>query len=188
MKIGMPILYEFNSIKENILLAERLKLDFIELNLNFSYCRNDLEDELVREELKKILQKNNMELTIHFFDEADFGTFDEITNGYFILLKMYIPYIKDLNIKMINFHLNPGPYVTISGIKNYIYEKEYYSFENRLFSNLNKINKICDENNLKFVIENISIPKYLERTYLLLSQKGYALNYVYFPMCTNHSR
>lgn len=89
---------------------------------------------------------------------------------------------------MINFHLNPGPYVTISGIKNYIYEKEYYSFENRLFSNLNKINKICDENNLKFVIENISIPKYLERTYLLLSQKGYALNYVYFPMCTNHSR
>lgn len=87
MKIGMPILYEFNSIKENILLAERLKLDFIELNLNFSYCRNDLEDELVREELKKILQKNNMELTIHFFDEADFGTFDEITNGYFILLK-----------------------------------------------------------------------------------------------------
>ena len=32
MKLGMPILYEFNSIKENIELAKSLGLDFVELN------------------------------------------------------------------------------------------------------------------------------------------------------------
>ena len=43
MKLGMPILYEFNSIKENIDLAKSLGLDFVELNLNFGYCRDELE-------------------------------------------------------------------------------------------------------------------------------------------------
>ena len=43
MKLGMPILFEYNSIEENINLAKELNLDFIELNLNFGYCRYELE-------------------------------------------------------------------------------------------------------------------------------------------------
>ena len=52
MKLGMPILYEYNSIKENIDLAKKLGLDFIELNLNFGYCRNEMER---YQELEKIV-------------------------------------------------------------------------------------------------------------------------------------
>ena len=43
MKLGMPVLYEFDSVKENVELAKKLNLDFIELNLNFGYCRTFLE-------------------------------------------------------------------------------------------------------------------------------------------------
>ena len=32
MKLGMPILFEYDSIEENINLARKLNLDFIELN------------------------------------------------------------------------------------------------------------------------------------------------------------
>ena len=35
MKLGMPQLYEFDKIEENLVLAKQLNLDFIELNLNF---------------------------------------------------------------------------------------------------------------------------------------------------------
>ena len=40
----MPILYEYNTLKENISLAKKLNLDFIELNLNFGYLRDELEN------------------------------------------------------------------------------------------------------------------------------------------------
>ena len=43
MKVGMPILFEFNTIEENLKLAKELGLDFVELNLNFSYCRKEME-------------------------------------------------------------------------------------------------------------------------------------------------
>lgn len=35
MKIGMPILYEFDSLEENFAFAARGGFDFVELNLNF---------------------------------------------------------------------------------------------------------------------------------------------------------
>ena len=35
IKIGMPQLYEFDTIEENLVLAKKLGVDFIELNLNF---------------------------------------------------------------------------------------------------------------------------------------------------------
>ena len=47
MKLGMPQLYEFDSIEDNLKLAKELNLDFIELNLNFGYCRKEMEDKNV---------------------------------------------------------------------------------------------------------------------------------------------
>ena len=49
MKLGMPILYEFMSIEENVKLAKELNLDFVELNLNFPYCRKDIEDKKIQD-------------------------------------------------------------------------------------------------------------------------------------------
>ena len=42
MKIGMPILYSFDSLLDNFAFASRGGFDFVELNLNFSYCRKAL--------------------------------------------------------------------------------------------------------------------------------------------------
>ena len=119
MKLGMPILYEYNSIKENIDLAKKLGLDFIELNLNFGYCRNEMER---YQELEKIIKESNLEYTIHFYDEADFATYDEVVDAYLILLDKYLNLSKNMNIKLVNVHLNIGPIVTISGERNYIYQ------------------------------------------------------------------
>ena len=174
MKLGMPILFEYNTIQENIELAKKLDLDFIELNLNFSYCRTELEN---NKELYKQLQYANLETTIHFYDEADMATYDEVFNGYFSLLKKYLKRTKKLNTKILNVHLNEGPVVTISGNKNYIYDKEYDVYIERLIRNLRKVEKECNKYNIKLVIENIIIPPYLEKTYYRLIKEGFNFNY-----------
>ena len=58
MKIGMPILYEYNSLIDNVILAKTLGYDFIELNLNFDYCRGELENNQIINYLKEFLLKH----------------------------------------------------------------------------------------------------------------------------------
>ena len=174
MKLGMPILYEYNSIKENIDLAKKLGLDFIELNLNFGYCRNEMEN---FQELEKLIKESNLEFTIHFYDEADFATYNEVVDAYLILLDKYLNLSKNMNIKLVNVHLNIGPIVTISGERNYIYEKEYNLYIERLINNLKKAEDIASKYNVKLVIENIEIPEYLINTYLDLNKNGFSFNY-----------
>lgn len=172
MKLGMPQLYEFDTIEENLILAKQLNLDFIELNLNFGYCRKEMEEG----KLFDLLKKYDIEATLHFYDEADFGSYDEVVNAYLSLLEKYSKLGKGY-IKMINVHNNPGPIVTISGIKNYIYDKEYNEYINRLISNLKKAEEICLENDIKLVIENTNIPNYMIKTYKDLYEVGFKFNY-----------
>ena len=44
MKLGMPQLYEYEKVEDNLILADELGLDFVELNLNFAYCRREMEE------------------------------------------------------------------------------------------------------------------------------------------------
>lgn len=172
MKLGMPQLFEYDNVEDNLKLARKLGLDFIELNLNFGYCRSEMEANKV----KDLLEKYNLEATLHFYDEADFGSYDEVVNAYLVLLEKYAKLGKGY-IKLINVHNNPGPVVTISGIKNYIYDKEYDEYIKRLIKNLKKAEKICNDNDIEMVIENVKIPAYMKKTYKDLHESNFSFNY-----------
>ena len=58
MKLGMPVLFEYNCVEDNLKLAKELNLDFLEMNLNFSYCRECLE----RDEVEDLFNKYNIDL------------------------------------------------------------------------------------------------------------------------------
>ena len=173
MKLGMPILYEYNSLIDNVVLAKTLGYDFIELNLNFDYCRGELENS----QIINYLKESKLEFTIHFFDEFDAAIYDEVVDAYIEILKKYLELSKDLNIKLLNIHLNEGPIVTISGNKNYLYEKEYDLYIKRLINNLNKIKKITDLYGIKLVLENVKTPKFIQETYNDLLKQGFMFNY-----------
>ena len=173
MKIGMPQLYEFDTIEDNLKLAKKLGVDFIELNLNFGYCRTEMEAKTVAD----LLKKYDIEATLHFYDEADLGSYDEVVAAYLVLLERYAKLGKGY-IKQINMHLIPGPVVTISGVKNYIYEKEYDEYIKRLINNFKKAEKICNDNGINMVIENTdNIPEYTTRTYKDLYKAGFKFCY-----------
>ena len=88
MKLGMPILYEYNSLIDNVVLAKTLGYDFIELNLNFDYCRGELEND----QIINYLKESKLEFTIHFFDEFDAAIYDEVVDAYIEILKKYLEY------------------------------------------------------------------------------------------------
>ena len=169
MKIGMPQLFEFDTVEDNLRLGKDLGLDFIELNLNFSYCRKEME----KGGLPDLLERHGLEATLHFYDEADFGSYKEVVEAYLVLLRRYAALGKGY-IRQLNVHLNPGPVVTISGEKHYIYEKEYDEFIARLLENLRKAREICKENEINLVIENTdNIPPFMTRTYKDLAKEGF---------------
>ncbi|MBO4666737.1 MAG: TIM barrel protein [Bacilli bacterium] len=173
MKIGMPQLFEYDNIEDNLILARELNLDFIELNLNFSSLRKAMEEK----KLDCLLSKYNIASTLHFYDEADFGSYDEVVDAYLTLLKRYIKlgkgYIKNLNV-----HLIPGPVVTISGVKHYVYEKEYDEYIKRLINNLRKAEAICNKYDIQLVLENTDIiPKFMLKVYNGLKKEGFKFCY-----------
>ena len=85
IKLGMPELFEYENIEDNFKLAKKLGLDFIEFNLNFASCRQGLENGLI----KKLSTQYDIGVTLHFFDEADFGLYEEVNNAYLSLLEKY---------------------------------------------------------------------------------------------------
>lgn len=176
MKLGMPILYEFDTIEENIKLAKELGLDFIENNLNFSYGREALENPT---HLKKLLDDANMFQTLHFYDETDFASYPEVTEAYLGLLEKYVTLGGKCNLKMLNVHLNKGPVCTISGVKNYIYVKEFDQYKKRLLYALGKARSICERNGVTLVIENVNhnaVIPYLDDVYRFLKPEGFSFN------------
>lgn len=177
MKLGMPILYEYETIEENIKLAKELNLDFIENNLNFKYGRDALENPT---KLKEMLDDANLFQTLHFYDETDFASYKEVTEAYLTLLEKYVSLGSKCNLKMLNIHLNKGPVCTISGVKNYIYEKEFDEYKERLLYALNKARDICNKYNVVLVIENVNhnaVIKYLDNAYKFLKDAGFYFNY-----------
>jgi hypothetical protein len=190
MKVGMPALLEFGCVRENADFAHSLGLDFVELNLNLSYCRKSLASGNFREEL------GGLEATLHFFDEADFGTYPEVVDAYLTLLDRYCGYGEG-KIRQVNVHLHSGPVVTISGVKHYVYEKEFDEYADRLLKGLSKAREICASHKMNLVVENTDdLPPYATRVYEKLAEAkiphytgadSFALNGAFLGYGVNYS-
>ena len=184
MKIGMPILFEYNSVEDNLILANKLGLDFVELNLNFNYCRKDIE----KVDLEYLLKKYSLKATLHFFDETDFASYDEVVNAYIILLKKYIELSKNY-VSIVNFHNNPGPVVTISGVKNYIYDKEYKDYITKLIKNYKSVETYLSSYGIQMVIENVDGLEgitFINNSFDSLYKSGFSFNLDIGHDCLNN--
>ena len=172
----MPILFEYETVEENFILATELGLDFVELNLNFSYCRKEMEEGKIPE----LLKKYPLQITLHFYDEADLGSYPEVVEGYLKLLERYAS-LGEGYVRMMNFHNNGGPLVTISGKRNYVYEKEYDSYIKRLIPAYTKAKEICEKRGIKLVIENTDTcpgATFLKDVYRDEMNAGFHFNYL----------
>ncbi|MGM9669832.1 MAG: sugar phosphate isomerase/epimerase family protein [Faecousia sp.] len=173
MKLGMPLLYEYGSIAENLRLARELALDFVELNLNFGYCRREMEAGTVQ----PLLERYGIRATLHFYDEADLGSYPEVVDAYMTLLERYCRAGRGY-VESVNLHLCPGPVVTIAGEKHYIYDKEYDDYIVRLLENLHRAERICRDNGMDMVVENTDyLPPFTRGAYRAMCAEGFRFCY-----------
>lgn len=152
LKYGMPTLIENENIEGCVQLCKELNLDFIELNMNLPFYQTDKMDIL---KLKTICKNEDIFFTIHLdenFNICDFNK--EVSNAYIKTILSSIEIAKELEIPILNMHMNNGVYFTLPTGKVYLF-KEYK--ENYL-SNLEKFRNACEKaigkSNIKICIEN----------------------------------
>lgn len=162
LHFGMPTLIELNSLKENVELCKKLKLNFIELNMNIPlFSVLGIEDEN-NFELKKIIEELNfyqkefgIYFTIHLDENFNFADSNiYIKNAYLKTLKAVIKNSKKISCPIINMHLNKGIYFTLPTEKVFLFEKYKEEFNNSLEEFIKFCNCEISDSNIFISIEN----------------------------------
>jgi sugar phosphate isomerase/epimerase len=184
LKYGMPTLIENKNIESCIELCKELNLDFIELNMNLPDYQTDKID---ISRFKAICENEGIFFTIHLdenFNVCDFNK--EVSKAYIKTILSAIEIAKELNIPVLNMHMNNGVYFTLPTEKVYLF-KEYK--ENYL-SNIKNFRNLCEKAigscNIKICIENCDgyMDFTMEGIEVLLGSKVFGLT---FDIGHNHS-
>lgn len=126
LKFGMPTLIETSSLEESAALCRKLKLDFIELNMNLPQYQLA---EIDIPYFKEIADKYDIFYTIHLDENLNISDFNPyIAEGYRRTVTDTIELAKKLSIAVINMHLSCGVYFTLPDSKIYLfsaYEDQY---------------------------------------------------------------
>ncbi|WP_132995033.1 sugar phosphate isomerase/epimerase family protein [Sporanaerobacter acetigenes] len=180
IKFGMPTLIEKRSILDNVFLCKELGLDFIEFNMNLPYC---MPDSNTSYELLKIRKEYDIEFTLHFPEDIDFGCFyEEIRQANIRLFKNIAKWGAEFGVKKINIHLNPGIYFTLPDEKIFVYEKNSKLFMENLTDSLSQIVQIAKSLGILVCIENMQIKGFVEETFKKLT----SVPDVYFTWDVGH--
>ena len=152
MKLGMPALVEYSTLNQLVELCMKLKLDFIELNMNLPY---NFIHTLNPGELRNITEETGVEFTMHMPDEADLGSFYEsVREGYVRLFSDTVDWANEAGVKLLNMHIIEGAKMTLPDKKVYIYDKYSDEFTNNFIKSINVLSKKARENNIILAIEN----------------------------------
>ena len=152
MKLGMPALVEYTSINQLIELCIKLKLNFIELNMNLPY---NFINNLSPADLRKISKETNIEFTMHMPDEADLGSFYEsVREGYVKLFSDTLDWAKEAGVKLLNLHIIEGAKMTLPHKKIYIYDQYSEEFTANFIKSISILSKKAQENKVILAIEN----------------------------------
>ena len=152
MKLGMPALVEYSTLNQLVELCMKLKLDFIELNMNLPY---NFIHTLNPGELRNITEETGVEFTMHMPDEADLGSFYEsVREGYVRLFSDTVDWANESGVGLLNMHIIEGAKMTLPDKKVYIYDKYSDEFTNNFIKSINVLSKKARENNIILAIEN----------------------------------
>lgn len=161
IKIGLPTLMEYQSVIENLELAKELDLDFIELNMNMTYCFPKPE---FRYKMLRYKQEYQIDFTMHYYDTVDVSSPNPNYQEY--LFKDIRELAKNLEgiISRLILHIEPGAFMTIHSEKKYVYRFDS-DYEIRTIDNLSKIRNILAEYDIELMLENVPIHPFMENLY-----------------------
>lgn len=153
MKFGMPTLLELETLEENVALAQRLGLSFVEINCNvpqFQVHRMDAPS------LKRLSQSTGITFTFHLDEYMSITDPNpKIAQAYVESVLESIAFAKEARITSMTMHLINGVVFTLPHKKVYVYEKypEYYLSRMRLFRE--EVTQAIGSSPVRLNIENV---------------------------------
>lgn len=121
MKLGMPSLFEVDSVEASAALCRDVGLSFIELNANFPPFQPD---RLNAEELKKVSREYGVFFTMHLDDGLNIGDFNPlVAEAYCQTVKRTVELAKAAEMPVLNMHLPRGAVYTLPTEKVYFAQR-----------------------------------------------------------------
>ncbi len=152
--LGIPTLIEVPDFQQTVALATKLKVDFVELNMNMpEFCPESLSAATIR----KATKEKGIDFTIHMPDDTDLASFhDSIREGHVKRFGETARWAAKAGAKAINLHLSPGIYFTLPDRKVWIYENYYDKFIANLRESYSKVIKYAAEYGITVCTENVN--------------------------------
>lgn len=128
LNFGMPFLLETKSVEQAIAIAERLSLDFIELNSNFP---NSQAQNLPLSTLQAAQKELGIHYSFHLDDSISIADFNpHVRKAYLNTTLEAIELASQLDMPTINIHFAEGNIVTLPDGRHYLfdyYREEFYA-------------------------------------------------------------
>ena len=130
LKFGAPTMVEMENLEQAAQVCREIKLDFLELNINFPQY---LLPNLKVEKLRKLADEYGIFYTLHLDDEMSIADFNPyIAQGYCKTVYDAIDLAKKLGIRKLNMHLSRGAKYTLPDRVIYFFEAYEQDYLNRI--------------------------------------------------------
>lgn len=163
MHFGMPTLIEIKSIESCCALCSELGLDFVEISMDMPDYQ---EEKLDVDELRRIAKKYDIYYTIHlegFLDPCAFNK--RVVAAYTETVLKIVDIAKQLNVPILNMHLNRGDYISLPHKKVSLYDEYKVEYLNKLTAFRDFCTSAIGGSNIKICVENCS--NYDECSYIV---------------------
>lgn len=178
MQFGMPTLIENSNLEETAKLCHELGFHFIELNMNLPQYQ--LECLMKTFEFHDIAKRYGIYYTIHLDENLNVCDFNQtVKNAYLDTVKQTIEVAKQLNVPVLNMHMNHGIYFTLPTKKVYLFQE----YQERYLEDIHTFVKVCEkeigEDLLRISIENTDgYQKYeIEAIEIMLKSRVFVLTW-----------
>ena len=152
MNFGMPTLLELDTLEENVELAQRLGLQFIEINCNVPQFQVN---QMNPKTLNELTQKTGIYFHMHLDEYLSITDPNlDISNAYIQSVLSSIEFAKQTKIKRLTMHMLPGVVFTLPTEKIYVYQKYNDYYMERLAFFRNQVEEAIGDSGIKVCLEN----------------------------------
>ena len=177
VKFGAPTMVEMESLEQAAQVCRALKLDFLELNINFPQY---LLSELDVDKLHRLSAENGIFYTLHLDDEMSIADFNPyIARGYCQTVFDAIELSKKLGIRKLNMHLSRGAKYTLPDRVIYFFEAYEEAFLERIRNFREECEKRIGGADITICIENTAgfLPFQRKAVELMLQSPVFGLTF-----------
>ena len=148
----MPTLIELADLEANVDLCQRLRLAFVELNMD---CPAYSPQSLPADRLRRLGETVGIAFTLHLPEKIDLAAFNpHIRAGHLACCKEALAWAADAGVRLVNLHLSSGVYFTLPGKRVWLYEVHRPDFLQRLEQSFHELLALAKARGVTVCIEN----------------------------------